>query len=216
MRRFPPLALITNLGSGLVLYCYYLVGWVKASFFGVKLTYKTRISPFARLKGVMAIGDAVIGKEVTLGPGSYVGHESVIQSATIGAYCSIGPGVLIGPTEHRTDFWTTSPSEAKAYGHVPTSTHRALPAPVIGHGVWIGAHVIILRGVHIGDRAVIAAGAVVNRDVPTGEIWGGIPARRLRKTCVDSPCPLVSRPCAGEMRYEASRTEELSNDKNGR
>ncbi|WP_281421535.1 DapH/DapD/GlmU-related protein [Thermus brevis] len=58
-------------------------------------------------------------------------------------------------------------------------TDRPLPPPVIGDGVWIGAHAIILRGVRIGDRAVIAAGAVVTKDVPPGEIWGGVPARRI-------------------------------------
>jgi acetyltransferase-like isoleucine patch superfamily enzyme len=180
MSRIVPFTLFTNLGSGAVSWCYYLLGWINASLSGVKLTYGARVSPLARVRGVISIGDAVIGKEVSLGPGSYVGHGSVIQAATIGAYCSIGPGVLIGPTEHRTDFWTTSPYEAKAHGQSSALTHRLATAPVIGHGVWIGANAIILRGVHIGDRAVIAAGAVVNSDVQSGEIWGGVPARRLR------------------------------------
>lgn len=51
---------------------------------------------------------------------------------------------------------------------------------VIGDHVWIGAHATILRGVTIGPRATIAAGAVVNRDVPAGEVHGGVPARKLR------------------------------------
>ncbi len=50
---------------------------------------------------------------------------------------------------------------------------------VIGADVWIGANVVILKGVSIGDGAVIAAGAVCNKDVPTMEIWGGVPARRI-------------------------------------
>lgn len=54
-------------------------------------------------------------------------------------------------------------------------------APVtIGDRVWIGARATILKGVAIGDGAVIAAGAVVTRDVPAGSLVGGVPARILR------------------------------------
>jgi acetyltransferase-like isoleucine patch superfamily enzyme len=53
-------------------------------------------------------------------------------------------------------------------------------APIdIGCDVWIGCHVTILPGVTIGDGAIIAAGAVVNKNVPSFEIWGGVPARKL-------------------------------------
>jgi acetyltransferase-like isoleucine patch superfamily enzyme len=50
----------------------------------------------------------------------------------------------------------------------------------IGSNVWIGAHVVVTDGVTIGDRAVIAAGAVVTKDVAACEIVGGVPARTLR------------------------------------
>ncbi|WP_426190296.1 acyltransferase [Massilia sp. DWR3-1-1] len=50
----------------------------------------------------------------------------------------------------------------------------------IGNDVWLGAHVTVLPGITIGDGAVIAAGAVVNRDVGKNEIWAGIPARKIR------------------------------------
>lgn len=50
---------------------------------------------------------------------------------------------------------------------------------IIGNDVWVGSHAVILPGVTIGHGAVIAAGAVVNRDVPSFEIWGGIPACRI-------------------------------------
>lgn len=55
-------------------------------------------------------------------------------------------------------------------------------APVhIGHKVWIGANVTILPGVAIGDGAIIAAGAVVNRDVAPMTIVGGVPARFIKR-----------------------------------
>lgn len=49
----------------------------------------------------------------------------------------------------------------------------------IGKDVWLGCHVVVLPGVTIGDGAVVAAGAVVNKDVPAYEVWGGVPARKL-------------------------------------
>ena len=49
----------------------------------------------------------------------------------------------------------------------------------IGNDVWIGFGCIILAGVTVGDGAVIAAGAVVTKSVPPGEIWGGVPATRI-------------------------------------
>lgn len=55
------------------------------------------------------------------------------------------------------------------------------PAPiVIGRGVWIGANVTVLPGVTIGDDAVVAAAAVVTRDVPAGAVVVGAPARVVR------------------------------------
>jgi len=51
----------------------------------------------------------------------------------------------------------------------------------IGRDVWIGANAVILGGVTIGDGAVVAAGAVVNRDVAAGAVVAGVPARTIRK-----------------------------------
>lgn len=50
----------------------------------------------------------------------------------------------------------------------------------IGKNVWIGANAVILRGVSIGEGAIVAAGAVVNHDIPSHEIWGGVPAKKIR------------------------------------
>ena len=52
---------------------------------------------------------------------------------------------------------------------------------VIGNDVWVGANCVILPGVTIGDNVVIAAGAVVNRDVPDDALAAGVPARPVKK-----------------------------------
>lgn len=51
----------------------------------------------------------------------------------------------------------------------------------VGHHCWIGTGATILQGVEIGDGAVVAAGAVVTRNIPPHEIWGGVPARFIKK-----------------------------------
>ena len=52
---------------------------------------------------------------------------------------------------------------------------------IIGNHVWIGMRAIILKGVTVGDGAVIAAGAVVTHDVPANTLVGGVPARVIRE-----------------------------------
>jgi acetyltransferase-like isoleucine patch superfamily enzyme len=51
---------------------------------------------------------------------------------------------------------------------------------IIEDDVFIGAHVTILKGVHIGARAIIAAGSVITKSIPVDETWGGNPAKRIR------------------------------------
>ena len=50
---------------------------------------------------------------------------------------------------------------------------------VLEEDVWLGVNVVVLKGVRIGRGAIVAAGAIVTKDVPSYEIWGGVPARRL-------------------------------------
>jgi len=50
----------------------------------------------------------------------------------------------------------------------------------IDEDVWIGANVTILKGVHIGEGSIVAAGAVVTNSIGRYEVWGGIPARKIK------------------------------------
>lgn len=55
----------------------------------------------------------------------------------------------------------------------------------VGHHCWIGTGAMVLQGVTIGDGAVVAAGAVVTKDIPPYEIWGGVPAKYIGKRTDD-------------------------------
>lgn len=103
----------------------------------------------------------------------------------IGRYCSIADGVeiLLGGN-HRLDFVTTYPFGAMT-GVWPEAAgrddfHASKGDVTIGHDVWLGSQCMILSGVSIGIGAVIAARAVVPKDVPPYAIVGGNPAKVIR------------------------------------
>lgn len=92
-----------------------------------------------------------------ISPGLYIGHLGgiVVRHCRIGRQCAISQRVELGPIE------------PQASG----------PGPVIGRGVWIGAHAKILDGVNIGDGATIGAGAIVRQDIPDRCLVLGNPGR---------------------------------------
>jgi acetyltransferase-like isoleucine patch superfamily enzyme len=83
----------------------------------------------------------------------------------------IGPELLITGADHRFD----EPGVAVIFSGRPEPE-----ACVIEDDVWIGARVTVLKGVRIGRGAIVAAGALVSRDVPPYTIVGGVPARPIR------------------------------------
>ena len=112
------------------------------------------------------------GEGLTIGHGSGSGADSVIPSeVVIGDHVMMGPQVMMFTANHRTDRLDIP------MGHQGwTATEKI----IIGNDVWIGARVILLPGVHIGNGCVIGAGSVVTKDVPDYEIWAGNPARKIR------------------------------------
>jgi len=118
-----------------------------------------------------------------LGRYSYTGRNTVILHASIGAFCSISWNVSIGGANH--DYSRIS-QHSFLYGSVLRPEDEPIPYnrfddPVnIGHDVWIAAGAVIMRGVTIGDGAVIGANAVVTRDVPPYAIVVGSPAKVIK------------------------------------
>jgi acetyltransferase-like isoleucine patch superfamily enzyme len=105
-------------------------------------------------------------------------------SLTIGRFCSIADKVeiLLGGN-HRTDWVSTYPFGAfpEIWPGAGQDFHASRGAVVIGSDVWLGSGAMILSGVTIGHGAVVAAQAVVTRDVPPYAIVGGNPAKIIRK-----------------------------------
>tara|TARA_B110000259_G_C13739032_1_gene291704 strand:+ start:103 stop:522 length:420 start_codon:yes stop_codon:yes gene_type:complete len=64
--------------------------------------------------------------------------------------------------------------------YISTSDMKASNV-TIGDNVWIGTNVVIMPGVFIGDNSIIGSSAVLTKNVPNNEVWGGIPARLIRK-----------------------------------
>jgi acetyltransferase-like isoleucine patch superfamily enzyme len=120
-----------------------------------------------------------------VGDYTYIGGNNKIQNAVIGKFCSIGPEVRIGLGIHPLHLKSTYPgfytnSEYYRVEKQYDFTGEEYKQVEIGHDVWIGARATILDGVKIGDGAVIAAGAVVTKDVPSYAIVGGVPAKVIK------------------------------------
>lgn len=130
---------------------------------------------------------------LTLGAFSYQvsGYACAVE---VGRYCSFGEGVQIGRQDHPMDWASTSPAlylgdrlfalgdgwrDAAGYRQVPAVAARAptrTKHTTIGNDVWIGHGAFVKAGVTIGDGAVIAACAVVTKDVPPFAVVAGNPA----------------------------------------
>ena len=112
---------------------------------------------------------ADFGKNIAVGEHVFINaccHFQDHGGVTLGDGCQIGHNVVFATLNH---------------GLAPEDRHTTYPAPVIlGRNVWIGSNSTILQGVTIGDNAVVAAGAVVTKDVPADAIVGGVPAKVIK------------------------------------
>lgn len=110
------------------------------------------------------------GKNIHIGKNVFINSGCCFQDQggiVLGDGCLIGHQVVIATLNHDLD---------------PKKRGGMYPAPVVlGKNVWVGAHATILAGVTIGDDSVIAAGAVVTKNVPAGVVACGVPARVIRQ-----------------------------------
>jgi acetyltransferase-like isoleucine patch superfamily enzyme len=113
-----------------------------------------------------------ISRDLVAGEYTFIGERSMIgRKVSIGAYTMLGPSVMCLGDDHRYDV----PGLPAIFSGRPN-----LRPIVIGRDVWIGARSIILSGVEIGDGVIVAAGTVVSKNIPSCEIHGGIPNRKIK------------------------------------
>lgn len=130
----------------------------------------TKVHSFAVIKAVGGSGDIIIGEHCQINPQCVLYSGSGI---TLGNYVLLAPGVMLMPANH-------------AYQRldIPIAKQGFLPSRggiIIEDDVWIGAQSVVLDGVTVGRGAIIGAGSVVNRSIPSNEIWAGAPAVFLRR-----------------------------------
>lgn len=150
-----------------------------------------RIEPPCRLSGAIDMMFTLKMGAFSFFNNTETGPELRIRDIEIGRYCSIAMGCAIGLTPHPTDWLSTSPTvyepehnEWARHFQYPLPAHSdsvtKSPITIVGHDVWLGQNAMVLRGITIGTGAIVAAGAVVTKDVPPYAIVGGVPARIIR------------------------------------
>ena len=109
------------------------------------------------------------GKNITLGEEVFINaccHFQDHGGVFIGDGCQIGHNVVFATLNH---------------GFSPEDRKTTYPAPIVlGKNVWVGSNATLLPGVTIGDNAIVAAGAVVTKDVEPNTVVGGVPARLIK------------------------------------
>ena len=126
--------------------------------------------------GNECVNSILVGRKGVLNIASGAGLSATTlvceEAITIGENTYIGGGTRI----YDTDFHSLDPAE-----RIHHSRDTVKSAPItIGRECFIGGHVIILKGVTIGDQSVIGAGSVVAKDIPPRQVWAGNPARFIK------------------------------------
>ena len=112
------------------------------------------------------MGDVIIGDHTRVGL-----HNTIIGPVTIGSHVNLAQGITVTALNH--NFEDTN----KRIDEQGISTNPV----TIEDDIWIGANAVILPGVTIGHHSVVAAGAVVTKDVPPHSLAAGVPAKIMKQ-----------------------------------
>ncbi|MBZ0173613.1 MAG: CatB-related O-acetyltransferase [Phycisphaerales bacterium] len=117
--------------------------------------------------------DVVVAPDLEAGEYSHISRGGIIgPKVKIGRYVMFGPRVIVVGDDHIFDKAGTPTIFA---GRPPE-----VRPTVIGDDAWVGAGCIVMAGVTIGTGSIVAAGAVVTKDIPPYEIHGGVPAKKIK------------------------------------
>ncbi len=159
----------------------HVMGRIKEILRRAALKRKWRKSNPHNTTGIVGDGNISL---ISAGRYSYGGINALTfnekDRLIIGDFCSIAPGVtFIVSADHSLDTLSTFPMRVKVLGE-NVFEGKGKGDTVVDDDVWIGNGATILSGVHIGQGAVIAAGAVVTGDVPPYAVYGGVPAKLIK------------------------------------
>jgi acetyltransferase-like isoleucine patch superfamily enzyme len=112
------------------------------------------------------------GERVEIGARAHLGERCALWAGATSGRIVLGEDALLGP-----EVYITAANYRTAPGQPIMTQPRDEADVVIGRDVWLGARVIVLPGVTIGDGCVVGAGSVVTRSLPPGSIAVGAPAR---------------------------------------
>lgn len=132
---------------------------------------------YARIKEYAEIHNSTLGKY------SYISQSSIINKTIIGKFTSIANGCYIGLWEHDTDVSTHSFYLYEHSGNFVKGYKNYKKDDIetnLGHDVWIGANSVVMKGVIIGNGAIVGASSVVTKDVPPYAIVVGNPAKIIK------------------------------------
>lgn len=154
------------------------------SVFSKNLTVSSRIE-YSKVSSKAKINGHCKLYHATIGDYTYIGDHQRVVYAKVGKFCSIAGGGAIGMGTHTLSNISTSPIFTAKRNGTGTSWTNLLPTDEfrevnVGNDVWIGERALIMGGVTIGDGAVVAAGAIVAKNVPPYAIVGGVPAKVIR------------------------------------
>lgn len=145
----------------------------------------TSVCPNSTLDGNNKLYKNTVLANSKIGRFTYVAGARICNSE-VGSFCSIGPNSIIGGLGSHPVHWISSHpafySTTKQCGTTFAKKNKFNESrhTTIGNDVWIGANAIIIDGVKIGDGAIIAAGAVVTKDIPPFAVAGGVPAKIIK------------------------------------
>ncbi len=152
----------------------------------------------ARIGSDAEVTDSFLGRFVSIGTGSRILNSEIgdysytdrfadIANTSVGKFANIASYARIGPTDHpldraslhhfmyrSADYWPGAEADVRFFAH------RASRRARIGHDTWIGHNAIIRPEITVHDGAVVAAGAIVTKDVPPFAVVAGVPAKVIR------------------------------------